>query len=119
MSKIERIFYGMVNGKITQDKTSGVTSLLTDSQIAYIRGLTVEDSDRYLYFKENHPQVIAVPKIINVFDPDSKRTWVQNETRIMTVKDYLDITSPVKVMFNSSPLLEVKELPSQFTPIIV
>jgi hypothetical protein len=115
--KIERIFYGMIKGRIILQKTAGVNKLLSDANITYIRNLTVKDSDRYLYFKNE--QVIALPKIINVFDEKSKRSWVQNETRLIAVHDYFELTNPSKVLFQNVPFTELTEEPDQFTVIIV
>ncbi len=114
---IERIFYGMVNGKITMDKTPGVNTLLSDKSIEYIRNLGVEASDRYLYFKQE--QVIAYPKIIPVFDEDSKRSWVQNETRLMSVHDFLEASNVGKILWQNQQFIEIKELPDQFNSLTV
>jgi hypothetical protein len=115
--KIERVFYGMVNGKMKFDKTDGVNRLLSDSSIEFIRNLKIDASNRYLYFKQE--QVIAFPKIIKVFDEKSERAWIQNETRLLSVHDYFELSNVGGHLWQGDELNEVLEFPDQFNPIIV
>jgi hypothetical protein len=117
MPHIERFIYGMFQGKISQDKTPGLNALLSDKQIEYIRNLPLEANERYLIFWKE--QVIAFPKIIKIFDEKSKRSWVQNETRFITFKDYFEATSIEKTLWQNQEFTELKELPDQFNAITV
>lgn len=93
--KVERIIYGMqtADGKISLLKTPGVNNLLNFKNIEYVKNLKPADSRRYLWFKTE--QTIAYPVIIEVADKDPKhggRTWVQNQTFLVNIHEYLTHT---------------------------
>jgi len=113
--KIERFFYGMVNGKISLLKTSGVNKLVSDKNFQFLRNLRVDDSDKYLWLPTE--QVVALPHIIRVEDDDG-RTWVQNETFLIPIHNYIQFTDPYNLLskFFHSPL---NELPEKLEPLEV
>jgi hypothetical protein len=100
--KIERIIYGMQtgDGKIFVVKTAGVNSLLTTQSFERIKKLTSADSHCYLHFPTE--RTLAYSIIIDVADKDPKhggRTWVQNQTFLVSIKDFLDYTQSGKNPF--------------------
>jgi|WetSurMetagenome_2_1015567.scaffolds.fasta_scaffold189616_1 hypothetical protein len=100
--KIERILYGMQtsDGKIAFLKTSGVNTLLQFKSIEYIRTLKPKDSKQRLYFKTEG--TLAYPYVVEVADkhPDhGGRTWVQNQTFLVTINDFLDYVQAGKNPF--------------------
>jgi hypothetical protein len=94
--KIERFLYGMqtADGKILMLMTPGVRGMLSQASIDFIRKLQPQDSYKYLWFREE--QVIAYPVVITVTDErdpkKGKRTWVQNQTYLVNIHDYLTHT---------------------------
>lgn len=107
--KIERFLYGMFNGKICLLKTDGVNTLLSDKNFQYLRNLTEADSNKYLWLPTE--QIIALPHIITVQD-ENGRTFVQNETLLIPIHDYIRLTDPNKFLsqfFNS----EWKDIPEK------
>lgn len=92
--KIERFLYGMIDGKIYLLKTNGVNKLLSDKNFQYLRNLKEEDSDKYLWLPTE--QVIALPHIKTVSD-DNGRTWVQNQTLLIPIHDYIKLTKPHEI----------------------
>jgi len=113
--KIERFFYGMVNGKIYLLKTDGVNNLLSDKNFQFLRNLRLQHSDKYLWLPTE--QIIALPHITNVEDDDG-RIWVQNQTLLIKIHDYLQLTNPHK-FFSKFFLPPLNELPKKLEPIKV
>lgn len=114
--KIERFLCGMFNGKISLIKTDGLNDVLTDKNFQHLRSLGVEDSDRYLWLPTE--QVVALPHIETVED-ENGRIWVQNETRLIKIHDYLQLTNPYKVLSNFPFLTPLDELPESLEPLEV
>jgi hypothetical protein len=120
--KIERILYGMQtgDGKIALLKTAGVNNLLSFKNIEYIKNLKPTDSRRYLWFKTE--QTIAYPIIIEVADKDPKhggRTWVQNQTFLVNIHEFLTYALSNGNPFEPHILPEQTTFPDQFNPITV
>ena len=93
--KVERILYGMqtADGKIALLKTAGVNNLLSFPSQEVIRNLKPQDSHRYLWFPTEC--TIAYPVVVEVADKDPKhggRTWVQNQTFLVNIHEYLTHT---------------------------
>lgn len=93
--KIERLYYGMFTGtgKIGLMLTPKVRSLVQPQNIEYIKALQPEQSKRYLWLPSE--QVVAYPVVTEVKDEREgmgNRPWVQNQTFIMTVHDYISAT---------------------------
>lgn len=108
--KIERFFYGMINGKICQLKTDYLRAVLSDKNFESLRHVTLEDSNKYLWFPSQ--QLVALPQVRTVSDDDG-RTWVQNETLIIGIHDYLSMTDPNKYLSRFF-VAELKEVPDSF-----
>jgi hypothetical protein len=120
--KIERILYGMqtADGKIALLKTPGVNNLLTFKNIEYVKNLKPADSHRYLWFKTE--QTIAYPVIIEVADKDPKhggRTWVQNQTFLVNIHEFLNYALSGKNPFEVLIQPELEKFPDQFDPVTV
>lgn len=113
--KIERFVYGMFNGKIYLLKTDGVDKILSYKNFYYLKNLTEMDNNKYLWLPTE--QVVAVPHVTKVEDGDG-RTWVQNQTLLIKIHDYLQLTNPHLTLAQFFlPLSD--ELPESFNPIIV
>lgn len=117
--KIERYFYGMFpkTGKIGELMTSNVRSLIGQKGIEYLKALRPEDSHRYIWFPQG---VIAYPVIIDVQDEregKGGRTWVQNQTLLMGIHDYIQAT--IDGVFTSHALPTLKDYPEEFKVITV
>lgn len=93
--KIQRFLYGMFDGKICLLKTDGVNKILSDKNFQYLRNLQPEDSDKYLWLPTE--QVVALPHIETVSDKDG-RTWVQNQTLLIPIHDYIQLTNPIQAL---------------------
>ena len=89
--KIERFVFGMFNGKIGLAKTDGVCDLITDVNFQYLRNLTETPETGYLWLPTE--QVIAFPRITTVYDDDG-RDFVQNQTLLVPIHDYIKLTRP-------------------------
>ena len=113
--KIERVLYGMFNGKICMLKTTGVNNIITDKNLQHLRELTVADSDKYLWLPTE--QVVALPHIESVEDKDG-RSWVQNQTLLIPIHDYIRLTSPYE-HFAQHFLPVMDTLPIKFEPLTV
>jgi len=113
--KIERFFYGMIDGKIYQFKTDYLRAVLSDKNFESLRNVTEEDSDKYLWFPSQ--QLVALPRITTVADKDG-RTWVQNQTLFVGIHDYLRMTNPSKYL-SKFFVPELKEVPEVFEPLEV
>jgi hypothetical protein len=113
--KIERFFYGMIDGKIYQFKTDYLRAVLSDKNFEALRNVTEEDSDKYLWFPSQ--QLVALPRIITVADKDG-RTWVQNQTLLIGIHDYLHMTNPSKHL-SGFFVPELTEVPEVFEPLEV
>jgi len=113
--KIEHFFYGMIDGKITLLKTTGVSRLLQDKTFQRLRELREADSDIYLWLPTE--QAIALPHITKVYDK-AGREFIQNHTLLIGIHDYLRLTNPKNLLlpFILSPFQEV---PETFEPIKV
>ena len=110
--KIERFFYGMINGKIYLSKTDGVTKILSDQNFQFLRKLTPKDNDQWWFPVE---QVISVSHIEEV-DDDDGRTWVQNQTLLIQIYDYIELTKPTELFQNFfEPILDAP--PEKLKPI--
>ncbi len=111
---IERFQYGMFDdGKICLFKTDGLNAILTDKNFQKLRNLTLEDSDKYLWLPTE--QLIALPHITTTHDKDG-RTFIQNETLLIHIHDYIRLTNPNQVLsqyFNS----KWKSIPEKLEPI--
>ena len=113
--KVERFLYGMFDGKICLLKTDGVNKLLSDKNFQWLRNLRVEDSDKYLWLPTE--QVVALPHIEKVSD-ENGRDWVQNQTLLIPIHDYIQCTNPYKLLSKFFlPILD--ELPGELEPIQV
>lgn len=111
--KIERFIFGMFNGRVELAKTHGVNQILSDQNLHYLCDLTLEDSDKYLWLPTE--QVIALPHITTVEDNDG-RTFVQNETLLIPIHDYIQLTNPTKIFlpyFHSS----LESIPEKLEPL--
>lgn len=116
--KVERVFYGMVNGKIDELTTDGVRNLISYKNLEYLRTLKPEDSGKHLWLKSE--QTIAFPIVREVKDMregKGGRTWVQIQTFLVNIHDYLNDTA--KKIFEPYIMPELTELPKQFDPIII
>jgi hypothetical protein len=113
--KIERFFYGMIDGKIYQFKTDYLRAVLSDKNFEALRKVTEEDSDKYLWFPSQ--QLVALPHVTKVEDEDG-RTWVQNQTLVMGIHDYLCMTDPSKYL-SKFFVPELTEIPEVFEPLEV
>ena len=112
--KIHHFLYGMINGKIVLYKTDQVNQLLTDKNFQILRGLTPEDSDKYLWLPTE--QVVALPHIESVSD-NNGRSWVLNHTLLIPIHDYLKLTNPNKLLshlFITQPIE-----PAKFEPLTI
>ena len=88
--KIQRFFYGMVKGKIMLFKTEGVNHILSDANFQFLRKLTPQDNNAWWLPTE---QVVAISNIQTVHDNDGRK-WVQNETLLIPINDYIKLTKP-------------------------
>ena len=88
--KIERFFYGMVDGKIILLKTDRVNEILSDANFQFLRKLTADDVNEWWLPAE---QIVALSHIETVND-DNGRTWVQNQTLLIPIHDYIKLTKP-------------------------
>ena len=105
----------MFNGKIRLLKTEGVDNIISRKNFYYLKNLTETDNNKYLWLPTE--QVVAVPQIRRVEDKDG-RTWVQNQTLLIKIHDYLQLTIPHLTLAQFFlPLSD--ELPESFNPIIV
>ena len=111
--KIERFLYGMFNGKIYLLKTEGLNTVLSDKNFQFLRNLKEEDSGKYLWLPTE--QLIALPDIVTVKDDDG-RTWVQNETFLIKIHDYLQLTKPNELL-SKHHVLPLEELPESLEPL--
>jgi hypothetical protein len=84
----------MFNGRVELAKTNGVNQILSDQNFQFLRDLTLEDSDTYLWLPTE--QIVALPHITTVQDKDG-RTFVQNETFLIPIHDYIQLTNPTKI----------------------
>lgn len=118
--KVERYLYGMqtANGKIEIVKTSGVNNLLTSKSQESIRKLTVEDSRKYLWFKTE--QTVAYPVVIEVSDKlDGGRTWVQNQTFLVNIHEFISYALAGKNPFEALVQSEFERFPDEFNAVNV
>ena len=123
--KIERLFYGMytATGKIDQLMSSyRVRNLISARNIEYIKELKPSDSRKYMWLPTE--QTIAYPIIIEVEDKrkgKGGRSWVQNQTFIMSIHDYIMATQDHSFLSLVEPhvLPELEEAPSSFDAINV
>ena len=91
--KIERFFYGMIDGKIILLKTNGLNKILSDRNFQFLRKLTPEDKNQWWLPAE---QIVALSHVETVED-DNGRTWVQNQTLLIPIHDYINLTKPEEV----------------------
>ena len=120
---VERILYGMqtADGKIftKYSNESRIQQMLMPKSRALIHSLKPKDSGKYLWFKTE--QTIAYPIIREVTDqhPDhGGRTWVQNQTFLVGIHDFLthylnNSANP----FESLMLPELEEFPEFIEPL--
>jgi len=111
--KIERFRYGMFDGKILLEKTDGVNAILTDKNFQRLRNLTEADNEKYLWLPTE--QLIAFPHITMAEDK-AGRTFVQNETLLIGIHDYIRLSNPNRLLspyFNG----EWKTIPEKLEPI--
>lgn len=113
--KIERFFYGMIDGKIRLLKTNGLNAILTDKNFQRLRTLTEQDSDKYLWLPSE--QLVAFPHITTVSDGDG-RTFVQNETLLIGIHDYIQLSNP-KLLLYAYFSSEWKEIPDKLEPLTI
>lgn len=88
--KIQRFFYGMVQDKIVLLKTEGVNAILSDASLQFLRQLTPNDNKEWWLPTE---QIVALCHIEEVEDGNG-RTWVQNQTLLIPIHDYIRLTQP-------------------------
>lgn len=112
--KIERFFYGMVDSKIILLKTKRVNEILSDENFQFLRNLTPEDNNQWWLPAE---QIVALSHIEAV-DDDNGRTWVQNQTLLIPIRDYIKLTKPHEIFhrFFESVL---DKAPEVFDPITI
>ncbi len=110
--KVEAFFYGMIKGKIVLLKTDSVTNIISDSSFQFLRKLTPQDNNVWWLPTE---QIVAISKIIEIDDNDG-RTWVQNETFLVPISDYLKLTNPQSI-FQKFFEIPVNDLPLSFEPL--
>lgn len=113
--RIQRFLYGMFDGKICLLKTDGVNNILSDTNFQKLRKLTPEDSDKYLWLPTE--QVVALPHIETVEDDDG-RTWVQNQTLLIPIHDYIQLTNPIQLL-SKFFLPVLAEVPKSLEPLEV
>jgi len=110
--KIERFFYGMVNGKIILLKTKRVNEILSDENFQFLRRLTPNDNKQWWLPAE---QIITLSHIEEINDGDG-RAWVQNQTLLIPIQDYIKLTKPHEIFCRFfEPALH--ELPKTFESI--
>jgi len=96
-------------------KTAGVNKLLTDRNLQRLRELTIDDSGKYLWLPTE--QVVALPQIKTVEDKEG-RTWVQNQTLLIHIHDYIRFTNPYeRFSQHFQPMLN--KIPEQFKTLTV
>jgi len=110
--KIERFFYGMINGKIILLKTNGVNAILSDDNFQFLRKLTPKDNNQWWLPAE---QIVALSHVEEV-DDDNGRTWVQNQTLLIPIHDYIKLTKPHEI-FNVFFKPVLHKPPDTFEPI--
>ena len=119
--KVERVLYGMQtsDGKIWLRLTDGARELLTQKSLDYLRQLRPKDSGKYLWFKTE--QTIAYPIVYTVQDKDPEhggRTWVQNQTFLVGIHDFLThYLNNGANPFGSLVLPELEEFPEFIEPL--
>ncbi len=112
--KIHRFFYGMVNGKIILLKTEGVNQILSDANFQFLRKLTPKDNNQWWLPAE---QIVALSHVETV-DDNNGRTWVQNQTLLIPIHDYIKLTNPHSI-FDKFFSPTFKESPEKFEPITI
>lgn len=102
--KIYWFRYGMFDGKISLTKSDELNTVLSDKNFQRLRNLTEQDSKKYLWLPSE--QLIALPHVTLAEDKDG-RTFVQNETVLIGIHDYLRLSDPNQLLspfFNSGRL---------------
>ena len=87
--------YGMgEDGKIREEKSAGLSYVLTEKNYEYLKTLSPEVSGKYLWLPTE--QLVALPTIKMVSDKDG-RTWVHNHTLLIPIHEYLQKSEPFKL----------------------
>ncbi len=92
----------MVNDKIILLKTEGVS-------FQFLRKLTPQDNNLWWLPTE---QIVAVSNVHEVND-NNGREWVQNETFLIPIHDYLNLTKPHE-LFKNLFMATITEQPEKF-----
>jgi hypothetical protein len=106
--KIERMLCGMqtVDGKILSKYSKGVLDILQPKSRDRIKALQSKDTESCLWFKTE--QVIAYSVIIDVYCKDPSqggRTWVQNQTFLVNIHEFIPYVQSGKNPFDVFKLL--------------
>ena len=120
--KVERILYGMQtsDGKIALLKTPGVNNLLSFQSIDYIRNLKPEDTKKYLWFPTEQTIAYSIIKEVADQHPDhGGRTWVQNQTFLVNIHDFLSHFIETNNPFTALVLSELEVFPENFAAVNV
>jgi len=110
--KIERFFYGMVDGKIILLKTARVNNILSDENFQFLRKLSPKDNNQWWLPTE---QVVALSHVQEVKD-NNGRSWVQNTTLLIPIHDYIRLTKPNEVFSKFFETVLTKP-PENFEPV--
>ncbi len=110
--KVERFFYGMVKGKIVLLKTDGLNQILSDESFQFLRKLVPTDNNQWWLPTE---QIVAVSHVEEI-DDDNGRTWVQNQTLLIPILNYIQLTKPYTILHEFfEPIMQ--EAPTTFNPV--
>lgn len=104
----------MIDGKIVLLKTDRVSQILSDANLQFLRKLTLVDASEWWFPIE---QVVSVSRIEKVNDGDG-RTWVQNQTLLIPIHDYIELTKP-RETFQQYFEATLTKLPETYEPIEV
>jgi len=100
----------MIDGKIILLKTVRVNEIMSDTSLQFLRKLTHTDPTEWWLSTE---QVVALSHIEKVQDGDG-RSWVQNQTLLIPIHDYIRLTRDNFTKY-FEPILN--KLPEIFEPI--
>ena len=112
--KIERILYGMFDGKIQLIKTSGVSSLISYKNVMSLARKDIKDSGKAFWL--GYENTIAIPFIKNVVD-EHGRDFVQNQIFLIGIHDYLALSNVTETM--KKFYQDIDKIPDRFEAITV
>ncbi len=118
--KVERVFYGMVNGKIDELTTAGARNLISYKNLEYLRTLKPEEfrKGKHLWMPtEQTVAYVVAREVVDKREGKGGRSWVQIQTFLVNIHDYLESTA--KQVFEPYIMPELEEWPRQFDPIII